>query len=96
MHAVKCSHRCAPTECVGLCGRTVVNLIGGEMVKRNVNRATAVGIGAGGTGALLITWGASVIEAKTAGALPAPVAAAALGTVFGFVARWAAKLNPHG
>jgi len=60
---------------------------------RNVGRATAVGITAGGTGAAVISWGATEIERRYG--VPAPVAASVLGTFFGFVARWAAKLNPH-
>lgn len=62
---------------------------------KNVGRATAVGVGAGGAGAVVITWAAGVIEAKTGGLVPAPVSASVLGGLFGFVARWAAKLNPH-
>lgn len=63
------------------------------MAKRNVGKATAVGATAGGTGALVLTWGAQQIEAKYG--IPAPVSAAVLGSAFAFVARWAAKLNPH-
>lgn len=60
---------------------------------RNVRKATVVGITAGGTGAVVITWVAAEVERRYG--VPAPVAASILGGVFGFLARWAAKLNPH-
>lgn len=63
------------------------------MATRNVSRATATGAVAGGGGAVVISYGAQVAEAKWG--IPAPVAAAALGSAFAFLARWAAKLNPH-
>lgn len=63
------------------------------MAKRNVGKATAVGATAGASGAVGITWAAGVIEQKYG--IPAPIAAGAIGTVFAFVARWAARLNPH-
>lgn len=58
----------------------------------NANKATAVGITAGGGGAAAIAWLATVAEAKYG--IPQAVGAMALGTVFGFIARWAAKLLP--
>lgn len=60
---------------------------------KNVNKATTTGVVAGGGGAVVISYGAQMAEAKWG--VPAPVAAALLGTAFGFLGRWAAKLNPH-
>lgn len=59
----------------------------------NITRATTVGAAAGGSASALIVWGATVAEAKYG--VPAPVAAGILGSVFAFLGRWAAKLNPH-
>lgn len=58
----------------------------------NATKATTVGVSAGGTGALVITWLSTTVEQKYG--IPSPVAAAVLGTLFGFLARWAAKLEP--
>lgn len=63
------------------------------MASRNVSKATTTGVVAGGGGAAVIAWGSQIAEAKYG--VPAPVAAAVLGSAFGFLARWAAKLNPH-
>lgn len=60
----------------------------------NKSKATTVGMSAGGLGSGLIAWGAPILEAKTG--MPAPLAAALLGTLFVFVSRWAAKLTPDG
>lgn len=61
--------------------------------KKNVSSATVTGASIGAGGAAVITYASAVIEAKTG--VPALVAAPILGTLFGFVARWAAKLNPN-
>lgn len=58
----------------------------------NVAKATAVGVGSGGVGVAAITWASAEIERRYG--VPAVVTAGLLGTVFGFVARWAAKLLP--
>lgn len=63
------------------------------MATRNVKKATTVGVAAGGGGAAVIAYGSQLAEAKYG--VPAPVAAAVLGTLFGFLGSWAAKLNPH-
>lgn len=63
------------------------------MARNNVKKATTVGVAAGGGGAVVITYGAQVAEAKYG--IPAPVTAVVLGGLFGFLSRWAAKLNPH-
>lgn len=63
------------------------------MASKNVNKATTVGIAAGAGAAPVIAWGSTIAEAKYG--VPAPVAAAVLGGLFGFLGRWAAKLNPH-
>jgi fucose permease len=60
----------------------------------NTTKATAVGVTAGGGGAAVITWLAA--EAEKRYGVPAAAGAMILGTVFGFVARWAAKLLPDG
>lgn len=60
---------------------------------KNVNRATTVGATAGGAGAAVITWGSTVVEQKYG--VPAAVSAAVFGSVFAFLARWAAKLSPQ-
>jgi hypothetical protein len=60
---------------------------------RNVNRATATGAVAGGVATPLIAYGAQVLETKTG--LPALVTMPLLGAAAGWLARWAAKLNPH-
>lgn len=60
----------------------------------NTTKATAVGISAGGGGAAAIAWLAT--EAEKRYGVPQAVGAMILGTVFGFVARWAAKLLPDG
>lgn len=60
----------------------------------NVTKATAVGVGAGGTGAAVIAWLAS--EAERRYGIPVAVGAGVLGTLAGFLARWAAKLLPDG
>lgn len=58
----------------------------------NTNKATAVGVGAGGTGAAVIAWLAA--EGERRYGIPIFVSAGALGTLAGFLARWAAKLLP--
>lgn len=63
------------------------------MAKKNVNKATAVGITAGVTVTPLIAWLSGLIEVKAG--MPSPVTASVLGGAFAFVARWAAKLDPH-
>lgn len=63
------------------------------MASKNVSKATTTGVVAGGGGAAVIAYGAQVAEVRWG--VPAPVAAAILGSAFGFLARWAAKLNPH-
>lgn len=60
--------------------------------KRNVTKATAVGVGTGGAGVAVIGWVSAEVERRYG--VPAAVTAGALGTLFGFVARWAAKLLP--
>lgn len=62
-------------------------------MSRNVNKATAAGAVAGGAGGVVVTYAAQVAEAKYG--VPAPVGAAVLGSMFAFLARWAAKLQPH-
>ena len=59
---------------------------------RNVTKATAVGVGAGGTGTALAAWIAAEVERRYG--VPAAITAGLLGTGFAFVARWAAKLLP--
>jgi hypothetical protein len=58
----------------------------------NVAKATAVGVGTGGAGVAAIAWVSSEIERRYG--VPTAVTAGLLGTLFGFVARWAAKLLP--
>lgn len=58
------------------------------MSMKNRNKATAAG---GGTAAVL-TWAAGYAAQKWN--VPIEVAAAAVGTVFAFFGRWAAKLDP--
>lgn len=62
--------------------------------KRNVARATAVGAGAGGAGAVVIGYIATELEMRFG--IPAGVTNAVLTSfVAPFFMRWAAKLNPH-
>jgi hypothetical protein len=61
--------------------------------KRNVNKATAVGVAAGGVFAPVIAYGAGVVELKTG--VPAIVTMPIFGAVAGLFMRWAAKLNPN-
>lgn len=58
----------------------------------NVQRATVVGATTGGTGVAAIAWISTEVERKYG--VPATITAGALGTLFAFVARWAAKLLP--
>jgi hypothetical protein len=58
----------------------------------NVAKATAVGVGTGGAGVAAIGWISAEVERRYG--VPAAITAGALGTLFGFVARWAAKLLP--
>lgn len=60
---------------------------------KNITKATTVGAVGGGAGGVVVTYGATLAEAKYG--IPAPVGAAILGSAFAFLARWAAKLNPH-
>lgn len=60
----------------------------------NTTKATAVGIGAGGGGAAAIAWLAA--EGERRYGIPVAVSAGMLGTLAGFLARWAAKLLPDG
>lgn len=59
----------------------------------NVAKATTVGVVGGGSAVGVISWASAVIEAKYG--VPAYISATVLGTVGGFLARWAAKLEPH-
>lgn len=58
----------------------------------NVNKATAVGVGAGGLGTTLIAYAAQYAEQKYG--IPFALTTAALGTAAGAFMRWAAKLHP--
>ena len=67
---------------------------GPDPVVTNTTKATAAGVTAGATGTGLAAWLAVVAEARYG--VPVAVTAGILGTGFGFIARWAAKLNPNG
>lgn len=60
----------------------------------NTTKATAVGAGAGGTGAIVIAWLSA--EGERRYGIPFAVTAGVLGTGAAYLARWAAKLLPDG
>lgn len=60
---------------------------------KNVRNATAVGVAVGGGSAVLLNYGAAVIQQKTG--VPMEVSLTVLGSVAAFFMRWAAKLNPN-
>ena len=59
----------------------------------NVNKATAVGVVAGGSSIPLIVFASQWVEAKYG--IPAAVTQPLIGAVAGFFMRWAAKLHPQ-
>lgn len=61
-------------------------------ILNNTNKATLVGVGAGAGGSTVIAWLA--VEAERRYGVPFAVGTVILGSAFGFVARWAAKLMP--
>lgn len=67
------------------------------MAKKNVRNAAVAGGTASGLGAFLVAWGAAELSKATG--LPAELCAGLLATpvavVSGWVAHWAAKLNPN-
>lgn len=62
--------------------------------QNNVTKATVVGTGVGAAATPLISWLATVIEAKTG--VPALAIMPVLGAFAGLFTRWAAKLDPKG